>query len=152
LFILELTFSDIDAMEDSQRKLAALKSALATNGLMEYVSIPWEKPAPDGLTMNLALWFVHVLAGNGHAVDWDYDDLEDATLTAETCPGGSATESSEVGPAQEDMESLQSLPSSRSSSVSRKRGRGSEPEDEPTYSFAVVTDSFNTQVMSCILY
>ncbi len=139
-------------MEGSQRKLAVLKSALATNGLMEYVSIPWEKPAPDGLTMNLALWFVHVLAGNGHAVDWDYDDLEDATLTAETCPAGSATESSEVGPAQDDIESLRSLLSSRSSSVSRKRGRSSEPEDEPTYSFAVVTDSFNTQVMSCILY
>ncbi|KAK4032189.1 hypothetical protein C8A01DRAFT_20707 [Parachaetomium inaequale] len=132
-------------------KMKALKKALATNGLMEYVSIPWEKPGPDGLTMNLALWFVHVLAGNGHAVDWDYEDLKSATLATETCPLGSATESSEVGPAFDELESLHSRSSSRSSSVSRKRGRSCDPGDEPNYSFAIVTDSFNTQVMSCVL-
>lgn len=61
----------------------ALKKALATDGLVEFVSIPWENKVyqtlgnPKPWTVNLALWFVHILAGNHHKVKWDYPKLPD---------------------------------------------------------------------------
>ncbi|KAI1039340.1 hypothetical protein LB505_008561 [Fusarium chuoi] len=53
---------------------------------MEYVSIPWENYSQgrrrilDVWTVNLALWFMHVLAGNNFEVDWSYIDLTAETL------------------------------------------------------------------------
>lgn len=50
---------------------------------MEYVSIPWASHRSghsdeyETLTANLALWFIHVLAGNRHEVDWKYGPLKD---------------------------------------------------------------------------
>lgn len=49
---------------------------------MEYASIPWDNTAPAGSkqpekwTVNLALWFMHILAGNNFRVGWGYG-LED---------------------------------------------------------------------------
>lgn len=49
---------------------------------MEYVSIPWgnHQASSDGhdvkhWTINLALFFMLILAGNEHELDWTYDDL-----------------------------------------------------------------------------
>lgn len=53
---------------------------------MEYISIPWDNHSDrggDGLdvwTVNLALWFVHILAGNNFEASWSYVDLADETL------------------------------------------------------------------------
>ncbi|KAI1318981.1 hypothetical protein F5Y16DRAFT_414336 [Xylariaceae sp. FL0255] len=51
------------------------------HGLMEFVSVPWgngcEKLHHEyrQWTVNLALWFTHVLAGNSHKLDWGYKRL-----------------------------------------------------------------------------
>jgi hypothetical protein len=45
---------------------------------MEFVSIPWDNGCDDRhhdyqeWTVNLALWFTHILAGNNHQLDWEY--------------------------------------------------------------------------------
>ncbi|KAF5602184.1 uncharacterized protein FSUBG_7859 [Fusarium subglutinans] len=65
-----------------------LRNELINNGLMEYVSIPWEncsqgqRRSLDVWTVNLALWFMHVLAGNNFEVEWSYVDLTAETLVA----------------------------------------------------------------------
>lgn len=62
-----------------------LSTSLKIDGMMEYVSIPWGKSGRNTLTFNLALWFVHILAGNRHEVAYDYDELVDEKLVTETC-------------------------------------------------------------------
>ncbi|VUC21325.1 unnamed protein product, partial [Clonostachys rosea] len=63
-----------------------LKKVLAENGLMEYVSIPWDNHCQgdpkdyEKWTMNLALWFVHVLAGMDSDVRCVYKDLREETV------------------------------------------------------------------------
>lgn len=57
---------------------------------MEYVSIPWEnhweggEESQETWTINLALWFVHILAGNNYEARWAYGRLEDEKLVALT--------------------------------------------------------------------
>lgn len=61
---------------------ARLKQAMRNYGLVEYKSIPWDKHR-DGegesefqeLTISLSLWFIHVLAGSNHELQWKYDPL-----------------------------------------------------------------------------
>ncbi|KAF5723639.1 Aquaporin PIP-type [Fusarium mundagurra] len=65
-----------------------LRNELINNWLMEYVSIPWknysqgQRRTLDVWTVNLALWFMHVLAGNNFEVEWSYVDLTAETLVA----------------------------------------------------------------------
>ncbi|KAM0311384.1 hypothetical protein ACHAPQ_012394, partial [Fusarium lateritium] len=76
---------------------ASLRNELIHNGMMEYVSIPWAnhstggREEPDVWTVNLALWFVHILAGNDFEASWSYVDLADKVLIlsqpAEHCDG-----------------------------------------------------------------
>lgn len=53
---------------------------------MEFVSIPWENGCDDRhhsykqLTVNLALWFTHILAGNHYKLDWKYRKLREEEL------------------------------------------------------------------------
>ncbi|KAI1263806.1 hypothetical protein F5Y18DRAFT_392763 [Xylariaceae sp. FL1019] len=62
--------------------------AATNDGLLEYVSIPWEAHRREGedledlntMTMNLAIWFQHILAGNSHEIDWKYRPLSEETL------------------------------------------------------------------------
>lgn len=64
----------------------ALRDSLIKNGFMEWVSVPWtnyrdgELDTYRSLTVNLALWFVHILAGNKYEVDWRYGNLEEELL------------------------------------------------------------------------
>ncbi|KAI0535408.1 hypothetical protein GGR58DRAFT_479199 [Xylaria digitata] len=51
-----------------------------TRGLMEYVSIPWRHGTENTdnynkLTVNLALWVLHILAGNHHKILKKYPEL-----------------------------------------------------------------------------
>ncbi|KAF4967673.1 hypothetical protein FSARC_4808 [Fusarium sarcochroum] len=68
----------------------SLKHELINDGLMEYISIPWDnhnrnhKDRLDTWTINLALWFVHILAGNNFEARWTYDSLIDEPLTVST--------------------------------------------------------------------
>ncbi|KAK8000112.1 hypothetical protein PG990_012712 [Apiospora arundinis] len=115
-------------MAPSDKKL---RSRLIKNGLMEYVSVPWERhlPRDDGesqeLTMNLALWFIHTLAGNSHRVDWGYPPLLDEELTQLPCSHGNAglempVPHSPITRASPEESRQQSTPSP---SLSRKRAR-----------------------------
>lgn len=76
--IVNLTLK-LDGLEHTDN---LLKQGLMDDGLLEYVSIPWDnhhKGSLDehrDLTVNLALWFVHILAGNHYKVDWDYGPLK----------------------------------------------------------------------------
>lgn len=70
-----------------------MRAQLAKNGLLEYASIPWEThfekmpEACDTWTINLALWFIHVLAGNEAGVNWTYPRLEIETqLVSQEAP------------------------------------------------------------------
>lgn len=119
---------------------------------MEYVSIPWDnyrQGNPDdygALTVNLALWFIHILAGNAHEVDWSYPDLQDEKLTAGVCTASSASENSGPEPDREESEPPQRRQSLGLSPCSRKRRRDSDVRDDPHYSFAKIFESFATQV------
>jgi hypothetical protein len=52
---------------------------------LEYVSIPWDNHCQGDLevynkwTVNLALWFLHVVGGNSSDVQWRYQPLKEET-------------------------------------------------------------------------
>lgn len=59
--------------------------------MMEYASIPWSNHCggtdeiPDGKwTVNLVLWFLHILAGNEHHIDWEYELLSAQQLSRQS--------------------------------------------------------------------
>ena len=123
---------------------------------MEYVSIPWANHN-DGnpndyadLTVNLALWFVHILAGNAHAVNWSYPDLKKEALMTGRCTPSSASEDPEPGSNCEESEPTRKRRSSRPSSCAKKRKRNGGDNDDPHYSFSV-SQSFSTQVCPFLL-
>lgn len=53
---------------------------------MEFVSIPWGNGCDEdhenyrAWTVNLALWFTHILAGNNYRIDWGYPHLRDEKI------------------------------------------------------------------------
>lgn len=53
---------------------------------MEFVSIPWRNGCDENhenyraWTVNLALWFTHILAGNHYKLDWRYPALRDEKI------------------------------------------------------------------------
>ncbi|KAF2973059.1 hypothetical protein GQX73_g619 [Xylaria multiplex] len=59
-----------------------------TKGLMEYVSIPWTHGTENNtdnynkLTVNLALWVLHILAGNHHRILKKYPELSAEKLAS----------------------------------------------------------------------
>lgn len=61
-------------------------NGLITNGLMEYVSVPWSRHcqrdvvSPARWTVNLALWFMHVLAGDHSEAGRNYGALKEVGL------------------------------------------------------------------------
>ena len=122
---------------------------------MEYVSIPWENHRRgkhedyDALTVNLALWFVHILAGNAHEIDWNYPDLLEEKLITGVCTASSASEKSgsQHEPDREESEPPQTRRSLGLGPHSRKRKRNSDIGDNPHYSFAKLFESFATQVL-----
>lgn len=69
---------------------AELYRAIITDGLMEYVAIPWQNHSEDDreskqLTVNLGLFVAHILAGNSHCLAWSYPKLAEEELTAQPC-------------------------------------------------------------------
>ena len=72
----------------SAAELKELRRQLMTNGLIEYVSIRWAdhwNPAiqrEEKLTVNLAMWYMHILAGNGHRAYWSPEGLESERLSS----------------------------------------------------------------------
>ena len=129
-----------------------LKKRLATDGLMEYVSVPWDNHRSGDpekykdLTVNLALWFIHILAGNRHEISWDYDALTSKKLATELNASFAAPTISQVIPTQAILaESLEKPVSWDLRPFSRKRKRNEPHEDVIHYSFSE-SQQFATQV------
>lgn len=70
-----------------------LSRKLSVEGVMEYVHIPWTSHWSDvseaclnldrrDWTINLAFWYLHILAGNNYCLKWKYIKLEEETLAA----------------------------------------------------------------------
>ncbi|KAL8739395.1 MAG: hypothetical protein Q9190_007803 [Brigantiaea leucoxantha] len=63
--------------EDCETKSAAARTGDA--GLLEFFAIPWKNGMQenfDGLTINLTLWYLHMIAAKGSEIDDDYPSLE----------------------------------------------------------------------------
>ncbi|RFU28935.1 hypothetical protein B7463_g7381, partial [Scytalidium lignicola] len=73
----------VNGLQDSK----LLRKRLIHDGLMEYISIPWANRLEGDVrshqtwTVNLALWYLHILAGNNYEADWRYNHLKDEKLT-----------------------------------------------------------------------
>jgi hypothetical protein len=109
---------------------------------MEYVSIPWKEDTniENPLTFNLALWFVHILAGNHHEVGWDYSPLVSETLTTKIC---TALQSPATPESHRRPSSPHPVGALGSRSISRKRRR-SGAADAIRFSFTESQASFTS--------
>ncbi|KAM5341754.1 hypothetical protein ACJ41O_014785 [Fusarium nematophilum] len=138
-----------------------LKRQLAQNGLMEYISIPWDNhhqgdvEGHDAWTVNLALWFVHVLAGNNYEVGWEYGRLEDERLAASDAPAPTEGRNERIavfakGVRDEDEDESEGLSDSGESDVTLpseispliKRKREPESEDVEGYNLSFTKRQF----------
>ena len=115
-----------------------LRRRLIYNGLMEYVSIPWEnhwEGFTDGhktWTVNLALWFVHILAGNHYEVRWEYGRLEDENLVALAAVENQSDPEADDAPEFENRDSEQDGEEGEETSLSSDSG-----ESEATMPFYI---------------
>lgn len=82
-----LTFTNpIFVIDNGDRSEKHLLETMRRHGKMEYLHIPWANhrhgSAEQGgtWTINLALWYFHILAGNDYKIKWKYDALVDETL------------------------------------------------------------------------
>lgn len=61
---------------------------LHDNGVMEYKAISWDNHRSGDnfrdLTINLAVWFLCILAGNDHRPQWEYGPLAEESLASKT--------------------------------------------------------------------
>ncbi|KAI0966023.1 hypothetical protein F4678DRAFT_476280 [Xylaria arbuscula] len=82
-----------------------LAQEIVENGLLEYKSIPWnihrngDERLEDfrTMTMNLAIWFQHVLAGNSHELARQYVPLKEEVLRmAGQIPDDAASQATEA--------------------------------------------------------
>ncbi|KAI9148964.1 putative endo-beta-1,4-glucanase D [Paramyrothecium foliicola] len=148
--------------QDKATKDETLEKGLMKSGLMEYVSIPWSNHCEGSLdehaswTVNLALWFMHILIGKRYEVSWEYRDLKDEELaTRVTVESGKeiqddATPNEENGELDEDQKSVSSnhtddtvafilSPGARKRKTGENEVQGSgvdmEPADEFVHSF-----------------
>jgi hypothetical protein len=119
-----------------------LAQKLRYNGLMEYVSIPWKEDTSieNPLTFNLALWFVHILAGNHHEVGWEYSPLASETLTTKIC---TALQSPATPESHRRPSLARPVRPVSSRSLSRKRRRSVE-SDPIHFSFTQSQTSFTS--------
>ena len=108
---------------------------------MEYMSVPWkESDKHNSLTFNLALWFVHILAGNHHEVGWDYSPLASETLTRKIC---TAFQTPVTPESQQRPSNLNRHGEYSAQSRSRKRRR-SDAADAINFSFTESQASFTS--------
>lgn len=59
-----------------------MAQAMAT-GVLEYRAIPWQDHADRSMTVNLALWWLHMMAADSSAIHDRYPSLRDAVWSAE---------------------------------------------------------------------
>ncbi|KAJ4328226.1 hypothetical protein N0V84_001266 [Fusarium piperis] len=120
----------------------ALQRSLVDDGLLEYVSIPWANHHQgnlDGykdLTVNLAMWFIHVLAGNRYWFDWSYGPLAAEEPSAGRLSEATTEPSSETRQSDDESESSEATAPLDYTPVSTKDGEVSVGEDAIHFSFS----------------
>jgi hypothetical protein len=109
-----------------------------TDGVMEYKAIPWDSHIPTSqrnpevMTVNLALWWLHMMAAESSAIEEDYVTLTDAVW--DTDPGNKTpayavveTDSQDTAPLHETSFNSQSCVTSFESDFGgRRRPRNSQ--------------------------
>jgi hypothetical protein len=81
--------------------------------LIEHISIPWDNPSKSDRnsvhvwTVNLALWFVHILAENNLETSWSDVNLADEALVLsqaiQRCTESLSVSSSSVGDPEDEQ-------------------------------------------------
>jgi len=113
-----------------------------TDGVMEYKAIPWDSHIPTSqrnpevMTVNLALWWLHMMAAESSAIEEDYVTLTDAVW--DTDPGNKTpayavveTDSQDTAPLHETSFNSQSCVTSFESDLGgRKRTRDDDGDAE----------------------
>jgi len=116
-----------------------------TDGLMEYKAIPWNSHAPTSqrnpevMTVNLALWWLHMMAAESSAIEEDYVTLAEAVW--DTDPGNKTppyavveSDSQGTAPLHETSFNSQSCVTSFESDLGgRKRTRDDDGDAEMLY-------------------
>lgn len=111
-----------------------LRTELIHNGLMEHISIPWDNHHQGDVsgctawTVNLALWFMHVLAATNHEVKWTYDPLVKETLTRSTLVG--AQDDSAVSFTNEDGDGSVQTKDTGEKQVDTEESDGNDTQEE----------------------
>ena len=127
---------------------AELRRAITTDGLMEYVAIPWQNHSEDDreskqLTVNLGLFVAHILAGNSHCLAWSYPKLAEEELTVLPCRHEGTDKMAETTnhkpPRKNLNRSIFSMQKNAKTVSSKKRKRVEDPDNEFAFSF---TESF----------
>ncbi|KFA55662.1 hypothetical protein S40293_10917 [Stachybotrys chartarum IBT 40293] len=122
---------------DKRRLMREMKK----RGLMEWVAVPWDvhrasaEERFEKLTVNLALWFLHVLAGNSHRLDWNYRRLRDEVLVQQPCPPMEEPAPQPASPVTDEDDVDTRPESSFLLTPARKRPADEEVQDCPNYSF-----------------
>ncbi|KEY75225.1 hypothetical protein S7711_11122 [Stachybotrys chartarum IBT 7711] len=118
-----------------------LTREMKKRGLMEWVAVPWDvhrasaEERFEKLTVNLALWFLHILAGNSHGLDWNYRRLRDEVLVQQPCPPMEEPTPHPASPVTDEDDVDTRPESSFLLTPSRKRPADEEVQDCPNYSF-----------------
>jgi len=78
LFVLRVGTNNEEPQDSNFLKL---RTAVHKNPRVEYQVIPWTNGDNEKqLTVNLALWALHILAANNGHLDWAYDELENEQI------------------------------------------------------------------------
>jgi myo-inositol-1-phosphate synthase len=125
---------------------------------MEYISIPWGNHRPDRSknynewTVSLALWFVHVLAGDEHEVEWAYTSSKlDGKVSSTNTHVEATAQADEETKETEDDDTNESITTDDSektqefeNSSSQKRKRDPDDEDNDAIHGSFARRSFTS--------
>ncbi|TGJ78964.1 hypothetical protein E0Z10_g9805 [Xylaria hypoxylon] len=121
------------SIDDDPSSFDQLLEKVKVDGLMEFVSIPWGNGCDDHhhdykrLTVNLALWFTHILAGNHYKLDWKYRKLQEEELVQPPRQQGHQPTLGDKRPRKDDGEVA--LSPTRTAKNKRKRHEPEQPQE-----------------------
>ncbi|KAH7321025.1 hypothetical protein B0I35DRAFT_204973 [Stachybotrys elegans] len=137
---------------DAEPTKRDLETRLIEDGVLEYVSIPWANHHTGSAqdleewTINLALWVLHILAGDSYEVDWKYKPFYKDKPTQ--APGPAARESPNTNRDETESESSDAESESSESQETReteiitpsphkkRKNAFEDEEDQPCMSFS----------------
>lgn len=134
---------------DDMKKLG---EKLAKDGLLEYISVPWKNHRSGDpekykdLTVNLALWFIHILAGNDYEISWDYGALISETLGTKTITSSTAPKASQLMSNPEILAVSQEAAISSGTRLPSGKHRREEPCEDPIHFSFSESQQLRTQV------